>query len=406
MTDTSRIRPADGVEFLPVGDEAILFDGIGQRLFHLNPVAARLWCRLGSMRLRPVRVGGDVLHMIGTWRRLGLLDGPAAAQRRSRAERPGGAPMPAAEPAFPAPATIWRRYRLLDTTFSLGHHDAELDAIVHPAIAHLETRSAVAEAYRLHVVEAASSFHVQHDGRVLASCAVRGSLAPLVLGALGLLATRRYPYLMALHAAGLGVAGGALLLAGRSGSGKSVLAAALVEAGWDYLSDDTVLLVPRSLEAVGVPYSLGIKRGGWRLVSRHCPSLETTGVYLRQDGKLTRYLLPPRQQIIARPRPVRWIGFPGRTNGEAGDIRPLGQLAGLRRLFEHCCAVPRPLTSDDVRCLIRWSSTVRFFELAVGDPGTAVARLQAAARQEDLNCDRGSLTLSENFQQRPIRFMR
>ena len=38
----------------------------------------------------------------------------------------------------------------------------------------------------------------------------------------------------------------ACLLAGMSGSGKSTLTAALVRAGWDFLSDDTVFIARRA----------------------------------------------------------------------------------------------------------------------------------------------------------------
>ena len=51
-------------------------------------------------------------------------------------------------------------------------------------------------------------------------------------------------------------------------------------------------------------------------------------------------------------------------------------------MFEHCCAVPRPLTSNDVRCVIRWSSMVRFFDLPVGDLDTAIARLRTLVRED------------------------
>jgi hypothetical protein len=50
---------------------------------------------------------------------------------------------------------------------------------------------------------------------------------------------RRFP----LHAGCVAREGSGLLLAGMSGSGKSTLTAALVATGWDYLSDDMVLIV-------------------------------------------------------------------------------------------------------------------------------------------------------------------
>jgi hypothetical protein len=61
---------------------------------------------------------------------------------------------------------------------------------------------------------------------------------------------RRFP----LHAGCVARGGRGLLLAGMSGSGKSTLTAALVTTGWDYLSDDMVLVVRKA----GVSWAFGL----------------------------------------------------------------------------------------------------------------------------------------------------
>ena len=58
----------------------------------------------------------------------------------------------------------------------------------------------------------------------------------------GLLKLLRAKGLYSLHAAGVTNKDRGLLVIGRSGSGKSTLAIGLIRAGWDYLSDDAVLL--------------------------------------------------------------------------------------------------------------------------------------------------------------------
>ena len=49
-----------------------------------------------------------------------------------------------------------------------------------------------------------------------------------------------------LHAGCVARGGRGVLLAGTSGAGKSTLTAALVKDGWDFLSDDTVFVVPQA----------------------------------------------------------------------------------------------------------------------------------------------------------------
>ena len=62
--------------------------------------------------------------------------------------------------------------------------------------------------------------------------------------------------LHAVHAAGIGRGGRALILAGASGSGKSTLALAAVGGGFDYLGDDLLFLLPQA--AGGAPGLLGL----------------------------------------------------------------------------------------------------------------------------------------------------
>ncbi len=66
--------------------------------------------------------------------------------------------------------------------------------------------------------------------------------------------------LYSVHAAGLGLDGRGLLLAGPSGSGKSTLAVALIDAGFDFLGDDMLFLALRSsgLRVLAFPDELDI----------------------------------------------------------------------------------------------------------------------------------------------------
>jgi len=384
-------QPTDGVELFLAGDEGILFDKVGQRVFRLNSFASCIWCHIEdgleaeavvgaaarSMHLEPTRARPFVFDMLKKWQHLGLLRGANAPPPVIRDGLPTVPWQPPAAPAF-VPEFIVKpgrwQYQMLGTIFSLGFSNSALEAIVHSVLAHLETDEVAPNPCRLDLVETAGQVHLLQDGRVLGSCAARHGLAPLVQGNVGLLALRRYSYLMALHAAGLVAPEGVLLIAGRKGSGKTTLAAALLAASWRYLSDDTILLHAQTLDAVGVPYSLGIKAGAWPLLAELYPSLDRTAVHRREDGEVIRYLCPPRENY-ARPRSVRWIAFPTRSANSRSTIRQLTQLEGLQRIFEHCCAIPRCLTHDDVRSLIQWSGGIGFFEIAVADLNSATAQL-------------------------------
>jgi hypothetical protein len=411
MTYTQVPLPADGVELLPIKDEGILFDQPGQRLFHLNPVATCIWSCLNGDRdigaiaeataeimcLSPAQARHFVLDMLKSWKRVGLLDGGLARRRLP----PGGEvpdqqlPRVAADELRIPISPARQQYRFLDTSFSLGFSNPALEAWVHPVLAHLETRSESSDACRIDLVETNRDIRVIHEGHILGVCDAPHEVAPLAHGLVGLLALRRYRYLLAIHAAGLVRSNATLLLAGGSGSGKTTMAAALLAAGWGYMSDDTILLLPLTLDAVAVPYSLTIKSGPWPILTRYFPTLDRAPVHRRADNQLIRYI-SPAHGCFAKPRPVRWMGFPHHSTTIASSIRRLGRLEGLYRLLEHCCAIPRFLTSTDVRRIVQCSADICFFEFAIADLDDAVAQIDAMTDEGGITESRPGILISED----------
>ena len=390
---SSRQRPAAGVRLFLVDDEGILFDPVGQQLYHLNSAAACIWCHIEnglplasiveeaarSMQLGQQLARRYVLGMVRAWRRLGLLEGGSRRKALVRQSRPS--PELESWLATPLPEELgtisrWHHYRLFDTSFSIGFSDELLAQIIHPVLSHLEQAQPGSAPVRLDIVLRRGELQVWCAGKSMGSCGTIRQLAPLVQGIVSTLTLQRYRFLVALHAAGVALGGHAMLLVGGSGCGKTTLAAALVAGGWDYLSDDMILLQPGTLAAVGVPYSFGIKRGGWDLLGAYYPGHPLPDAHLRPDGKLVRYLSPPRQRTgFALPRTVRWIVFLNRKTMAPSKLQPLGRLEGLQRLVHHCCGIPTALTSNDVHCLIEWSEKVRWFELEFAGLTTAARTL-------------------------------
>jgi hypothetical protein len=59
-------------------------------------------------------------------------------------------------------------------------------------------------------------------------------------------------YVVPVHAACVAREGAGILLSGKSGAGKSTLAYACARAGWTYISDDAVFLLPDSVERIAI----------------------------------------------------------------------------------------------------------------------------------------------------------
>jgi hypothetical protein len=393
------LRPASGVRLFLTEQEGILFDEVGQKLFHLNSMAACIWCHIEEqspidsvihfiarvMHLNEVQAHRFVLNMIRTWWRLGLLHGGRC--RASAPHQDFPVHRSASRSALTTKSELTKPYlhyyQLLDTTFSLDYAYKDVRNIVHPILAHLEMSRPSTDALPLDTVRTGDEWRILLGNGVLGSCRDLGGLAPMVQGTLSSLALRRCSYLLALHAGGIARQGRAMLLVGESRSGKTTLTAAMLGEGWDYLSDDMILMERDSLDAKAVPCSLGIKPGGWELLASRFPGCKSPRQHLRADGQVVGYFSPPLpQRGFVLPRTVQWIVFPYLSPAAPGNVRALGPLEGLQRLMSHCCGIPSALRPEDIHRLIEWGAGVDWFELTVADLDTAVARLKEIATED------------------------
>ncbi len=76
---------------------------------------------------------------------------------------------------------------------------------------------------------------------------------------------RAEPFVV-LHAAGVALDGAGAIISGPSGAGKTTLTAALVRAGFGYLTDEALAIDPGSGLLQPYPKALSIKKGSWELL--------------------------------------------------------------------------------------------------------------------------------------------
>jgi hypothetical protein len=379
------LRPAAGVRLFLVRDSGFLFDEIGQQLFHLDTAATCVWNQLQTgcsveelvHSISPV-LGIEepaarlfVLHSVRHWWRLGLVD----SRRRLRLQEDGPSQRQATRP------DIFSRhhYCLLETRFSITC-PSSLQPLLVPVLAHLETTDPFPEGPNLTIVRTGVAWHVLQGREVLGSCEPLQRLAPTVYEAVNALVLRKLDFLLALRAAGIERDGRAMLLVGESRSGKTVLTAAMLQEGWDYLSDDVVLLDRGTCHIRGLGMSLALRRGGWELISSRVSDHQAPRQHLHVDGQIVSYLPPPPPKRSAfRPRAVAWIVFLRRVQIADAAFSNLRTDEGLRRLMEHLGDNPKALLPEDIHRLIEWSSEVQWFELKLSDLGQAVASLHEIA---------------------------
>jgi hypothetical protein len=168
-----------------------------------------------------------------------------------------------------------------------------------------------------------------------------------------------------LHGAAVAVHGGALLLLGPSGSGKSSLAAALANVGHGFLADDAC-----AVDDDGVLWP-GPRLLGCRIGSAGHP---VVGTY---DGKM---VLVPRTYNPS-PRPAGWAVVLVPKPGARLKVRPVARREAVTLLLRHVRA-PRLLASDRRRRQLRVVSRLAERPVAVltYEPGVhGPAQVGAAA---------------------------
>lgn len=198
----------------------------------------------------------------------------------------------------------------------------------------------------------------------------RAALARLVFNA-SMTAMRRCG-LFELHASGLVEpdAGGGLLFVGPSGSGKSTFATQLAGAGWQYLSDDA-LLVSRGEEGVEA-------RALRRVFAVSAPTV-AAGVLAGYEDLLTEPVSFDPLKRRFEPQAIfpgsfsdvcvpHTIFFPFITGERASESRRLTRAEAMARLIRICpwACYDKPAARAHLDVLTRLTQQTRAFELLAG----------------------------------------
>jgi len=169
-----------------------------------------------------------------------------------------------------------------------------------------------------------------------------------------------------LHAGAVSLPGrGAVLLPGRTGTGKTTFTLALVSRGWTYFSDDCAALDPDTLDIRPVPgaaHLRGTPRGRGRISLRTLPS----------ETSPTGTSAFPRRRHLPLPgesSPVRAILFPAhdREDLPPGEAVPLAPGMAAYELAFHSMARGQQSFLRDFRAVCRLARSVPAFRLSTRD---------------------------------------
>lgn len=276
------------------GEGLVVDPGAGAPLLLLDAAGRALWQALAE-GTPPAALAAELPH---------------AARQIAEIAAARAAPAPAVASPAPPLRRAWRShvrvYALAGVPIALDSADRDLAALLHPRFAHAETTGRPAAT--LHLRRSRDGFALLEAGRPPEHHARAEALAGAVVRRVIELSHGSTDWSAVLHAAAVADgSGGAIVLPGACGRGKSTLTAALAGAGFAYLSDDCVPLDAGG-RAVAVPFGICLKQSGWAAGEAALPASAGAPVFVCPERGPCRYVPPP---TVARGRlPLSAFVFP------------------------------------------------------------------------------------------------
>jgi len=177
-----------------------------------------------------------------------------------------------------------------------------------------------------------------------------------------------------IHAGAVGRADGCLLLAGRSGAGKSTTALACLGSGLAYLSDDFCLVRADGPTAFSLYSAAKLSDSTLAML----PHLAPAATYPGPPGeKAVAYLHEHAAPSLLARAPVRAVVLP--RIGAAGKsvLRPVGRASALREMTPSAIDDDPSLREDAFRVLAALASAVPCHVLELGRDLDAIPGLLA-----------------------------
>lgn len=393
------------VSLFILDDVGIVFSEAAQEIYELNAAATWIWCQLdegiafddlpraltATFGFEEAKAQHYLSETLKTWKDLGFLNGKEALKERSSSIRKARAPSPTSSlPRRLLNAIKGRRlpqnsrrpiaaYSALSQDVAVIFPSQDIADLVHPSVAHV-TLGDIDRGRQMTLVEVEETregYRIKVDGKMRYRCSLANELTPILQYLVFAGAISKSAYSVAFHAGAVAIDGQVAVLPGNAGSGKTSLTAALISCGFQYLSDD-LLLMSEDLRIEGVPFALCIKDTGVAPLEPYYPDISSLALHNRQDGKKVRYLPPPPTAFLKDSParlPASWVIFPTyRPEGET-TLTPLSKSKALRQLLE-TCTLALPLTHDQVRTFVRWLEALRCYELKVTSLAEGVAAVK------------------------------
>jgi hypothetical protein len=363
----------DGLVVVASDGAVAMLDAAGRGLWE----ALQAGCTIDDLVEASVEHGGlpieaaraNVASALESWRGLGLIDAPGQEAETTPV-------------VTPVPSRRAQRRPALDAVYLLGDRPVRArceDVVIGELI------DVACGAYRVDgdggalacvdMIEQDDGFAVSADDAMLACTEAATPLRVVArywfLMALLETARHRRRWLGILHASAVSLGGRCVLFPGIARSGKSTLAAALVAAGAEFVTDDHAPLEQASWRVWPVPYAPRIKHGSWSVLRQRYPELLAAREY-ELEGVRVRHLALDRARVapLSSGLPVEALVFP-RYQADVGlEERRLSATEAFAGLFQARSKLD--LRPDFLAETLRWVESVPAYQLIFCDLDRAI----------------------------------
>jgi hypothetical protein len=147
----------------------------------------------------------------------------------------------------------------------------------------------------------------------------------------------RVQRLVSLHAACVGIGGRGILLMGPSGAGKSTVALHCLLDGFEFLSEDSIFVAPRTMRATGIASFLHSRPDSLRWLGRsaEAASIRESPMIRRRSGARKYEIDLRRAPFKLAKRPLKIVSIVFLSSQSAGTnklLKPLSRAALLQNL--------------------------------------------------------------------------